>query len=73
MKSGTEIPVDYRMIDRSGRWIAYDVYVEGVSLVGNYRGQFDRIIQAMASADWGEGLTASRCAGAAQHVERRER
>ena len=45
MKSGTEIPVDYRMIDRSGRWIAYDVFVEGVSLVGNYRGQFDRIIQ----------------------------
>ena len=33
----------------------------------------DRVIQAMASADWGEGLTASRCAGAAQHVERRER
>jgi hypothetical protein len=33
----------------------------------------DRVIQAVGSADCGEGLTASRCAGAAQHVERRER
>jgi phospholipid transport system substrate-binding protein len=44
-KNGTEIPVDYRMIGRGGRWTAYDVFVEGVSLVANYRGQFDRIIQ----------------------------
>ena len=50
-KTGTEIPVDYRMIDRGGRWIAYDVYVEGVSLVGNYRGQFDRIIQRQSYAE----------------------
>ena len=44
-KQGTEIPVDYRMLSRGGRWLAYDVYVEGVSLVGNYRTQFDRFIQ----------------------------
>jgi len=44
-KQGTEIPVDYRMIGRGNRWLAYDVYVEGVSLVGNYRTQFDRFIQ----------------------------
>ena len=33
----------------------------------------DRVIQAVGSADCGEGLTASRCARSAQHMERRER
>jgi phospholipid transport system substrate-binding protein len=60
MKSGTEIPVDYRMIDRSGRWIAYDVYVEGVSLVGNYRGQFDRIIQRQSYPELVKALRAKQ-------------
>ena len=60
MKSGTEIPVDYRMIDRSGRWIAYDVYVEGVSLVGNYRGQFDRIIQRQSFPELVKALRAKQ-------------
>ena len=44
-KSGTEVPVDYRMLRRNDRWRAYDVIIEGVSLVANYRAQFDKIIQ----------------------------
>jgi phospholipid transport system substrate-binding protein len=44
-KQGTEIPVDYRMARRGDRWRAYDVAIEGVSLVANYRAQFDKIIQ----------------------------
>jgi len=44
-KQGTEIPVDYRMLRRSDRWRVYDVTIEGVSLVANYRSQFDRILQ----------------------------
>lgn len=44
-KSGTEIPIDYRMLKEGDRWRTYDVTIEGVSLVGNYRGQFNRIIQ----------------------------
>ncbi len=44
-KQGTEIPIDYRMYNRGDRWLAYDVAVEGVSLVGNYRTQFNAIIQ----------------------------
>jgi len=44
-KSGTEIPIDYRMQKEGDRWRAYDVSIEGVSLVGNYRSQFNRIIQ----------------------------
>ncbi len=44
-KSGTEIPIDYRMQKDGDRWRVYDVTIEGVSLVGNYRSQFARIIQ----------------------------
>jgi phospholipid transport system substrate-binding protein len=45
-KQGTEIPVDYRMHRVAGdRWLTYDVAVEGVSLVANYRAQFNKIVQ----------------------------
>jgi phospholipid transport system substrate-binding protein len=44
-KSGTEIPIDYRMQKEGDRWRVYDVLIEGVSLVGNYRTQFNKIIQ----------------------------
>ena len=44
-KSNTEIPIDYRMQKEGDRWRAYDVLIEGVSLVSNYRTQFNRIIQ----------------------------
>ena len=43
-KAHTEIPIDYRMQKEGDRWRAYDVVIEGVSLVGNYRSQFNRII-----------------------------
>jgi phospholipid transport system substrate-binding protein len=44
-KQGTEIPVDYRMFVKESRWRAYDVNIEGVSLVANYRTQFNTVIQ----------------------------
>ena len=45
-KHGTDIPVDYRMLHGSGdRWLVYDVVIEGVSLIANYRTQFNKIIQ----------------------------
>jgi phospholipid transport system substrate-binding protein len=44
-KNNTEIPIDYRMMKPGDRWRVYDVVIEGVSLVGNYRTQFNRIIQ----------------------------
>jgi phospholipid transport system substrate-binding protein len=44
-KQGTEIPVDYRMFLKGERWRAYDVNIEGVSLVSNYRTQFNTVIQ----------------------------
>jgi phospholipid transport system substrate-binding protein len=44
-KQGTDIPVDYRMLKRGDRWLVYDVVIEGVSLINNYRTQFNKIIQ----------------------------
>ena len=43
-KQGTEIPIDYRMLHRGERWLVYDVVIEGVSLISNYRTQFNKII-----------------------------
>ncbi len=50
-KSGNEIPVDYRMLKRSERWLVYDVSIEGISLVSNYRTQFNNIIQTSSYQD----------------------
>lgn len=44
-KQGTEVPVEARMHKRGERWLIYDVNIEGISLVSNYRAQFDRIIR----------------------------
>lgn len=44
-KSSTEIPIEYRMQKEGDRWRAYDVVIEGVSLVSTYRTQFNRIVQ----------------------------
>ena len=48
-KGGTETPVDYRLHRAGDRWIAYDVNVEGVSLVANYRAQFNKILQTSSA------------------------
>ena len=44
-KQGGEIPIEYRMHKKADRWLVYDVVIEGVSLVSNYRTQFNKIIQ----------------------------
>src|SRR5215510_14326175 len=44
-KQGTEIPVDYRLHKKGEKWLVYDVVIEGVSLIANYRTQFNKIIQ----------------------------
>jgi phospholipid transport system substrate-binding protein len=43
-KQGTPMPIDYRMHLVDGNWRVYDVIIEGVSLVSNYRTQFNKII-----------------------------
>jgi phospholipid transport system substrate-binding protein len=43
-ENGMEIPVIYSMMQKNGAWIVYDVSIEGVSLVNNYRNQFNNIL-----------------------------
>lgn len=52
----TEIPLDYRLLNKSGDWRVYDVVVDGVSLVNNYRSQFTKIIRESSYADLLEKL-----------------
>jgi len=42
---GTEIPIYYRMMKKNDKWVVYDIVIEGVSLVSNYRTQFGKIIK----------------------------
>lgn len=44
VRNNVETPVEYKMQNESGRWQVYDVVIEGVSLVRNYRSQFESII-----------------------------
>jgi len=41
-----EFTIDYRLINQNGKWSVYDVVIEGISLVSNYRTQFNKIISA---------------------------
>jgi len=52
----TEIPLDYRLVNRGPDWRVYDVVVDGVSLVSNYRGQFTKIMRASSYQDLVEQL-----------------
>ena len=39
-----DIPISYRVIRKEGEWRVYDVIIEGVSLISNYRSQFTQIL-----------------------------
>jgi phospholipid transport system substrate-binding protein len=49
--SKVEIPMDYRLLLQEGRWHAYDIVVDGVSLVKNYRSQFQKILRESSYQD----------------------
>jgi phospholipid transport system substrate-binding protein len=40
-----EIPVNYKLKNNDGTWFAYDVVIEGISLVSNYRSTFSAIVK----------------------------
>lgn len=46
-----EFTLDYRLLNHNGRWSVYDVVIEGVSLVSNYRTQFNKIITSNGYAE----------------------
>lgn len=43
-QSDQEIPIDYYLHQQQGRWLIYDVIIEGVGLVSNYRAQINEIL-----------------------------
>lgn len=46
-----EIPINYSLSKADGRWRIYDVLIEGISLVSNYRSQFNRILASSSYDD----------------------
>lgn len=44
-KTKEQLGVDYRLIEKAQRWAVFDVVVDGVSIAGNYRAQFDKILR----------------------------
>ena len=44
-KNGTEVPVESRVLLKGKRWLIYDILIENLSLISNYRSQFDRVIR----------------------------
>jgi phospholipid transport system substrate-binding protein len=44
-KNGTEVPVESRVLLKGNRWLIYDILIENLSLISNYRSQFDRVIR----------------------------
>jgi phospholipid transport system substrate-binding protein len=45
-RNGRDLPLEYRMVERGGRWAVCDVVIDGVSLAANYRAQFTRVIKS---------------------------
>lgn len=43
-KQGQQVPIYYRAMSEGGQWRVYDVIIEGVSLIANYRSQFREIL-----------------------------
>lgn len=43
---GTEVPVESRLLLKGDRWLIYDILIENLSLISNYRSQFDRVIRS---------------------------
>jgi len=53
---GKKVPVNYRFVNLNDSWAIYDISVEGVSLVQNYRGQFGESLAKSTPAELLEQL-----------------
>jgi phospholipid transport system substrate-binding protein len=42
---GADVPIDYKLLRKDRRWLAYDVVIEQASLVRNYRGEYQEIVK----------------------------
>jgi len=64
-RRGQEVPIDYRLVNREARWRVYDVQVEGVSLISNFRTQFDKVIR---TSGYGELVQRLKARGSAAQL-----
>ncbi len=54
VNNGRRIPVDYKLRLKDDKWLVYDVVIEGVSMISNYRSSYQQIVKK----DGMEGLLA---------------
>lgn len=50
LSNGSKMPLDYRMHKTRDHWQVYDLSIDGISLVANYRAQFNRVIRTSSYA-----------------------
>lgn len=50
-EKGTEVPISYRLVKQDSGWVVYDIVIEGVSLVGNYRKEFGQFLHDSSFED----------------------
>ena len=43
--ASADIPLNYKMYSKDGNWLVYDVIIEGVSLISNYRSSYQTIVK----------------------------
>lgn len=72
-KERLDIPIDYKLARANGQWRVYDVTIEGVSLVSNYRTQFNRIIQTSSYAELVKRMRAKQIGEGTTPAPRRHR
>jgi phospholipid transport system substrate-binding protein len=50
-KKGEELSIIYKLRDNAGDWKVYDVVIENISIVNNFRSQFNRILANASFAE----------------------
>jgi len=69
---GTDIPVSYRVQKKGAAWLVYDVSIEGVSLVNNYRSQIGAILNSSSYDTLVVRLKAKIAASAPEKTEKKD-
>jgi phospholipid transport system substrate-binding protein len=59
-EEGSEIAIEYRLSRHGSQWTVYDIVLDGVSLVSNYRSQFNSIIGTSSVAQLLERMRTAR-------------
>lgn len=70
---GNTMPLGYRMHNTSGRWQVYDLSIEGISIVANYRAQFNKIIRTSSFEELVARLKSNQAAFSAPSASPAER